>query len=254
MMKSPISYLGGKSRLAKQIVKMLPEHQTYVEPFCGAAWVFFEKEPSKVEVINDMNLDLVTFWRVIQNHLEEFLRHFKHCVISREIFDILNRTDPTTLTDIQRAVRFYYLQRTGFGGKTVGRVMPASKTRPPSLNLNTLAEGILEVHWRMKRVTIERMEALNCILRHDTPNTLFYLDPPYYGFEKDYAVVWPREKFTEMAGLLNSIKGAFILSLNDVPEVRDIFAGFRIKAVKTMYSAAATGGGKEAAEVLIHNF
>ena len=252
--KSPISYLGGKSRLAKQIVKMLPEHQTYVEPFCGAAWVFFEKEPSKVEVINDMNLDLVTFWRVVQNHLEEFLRHFKHCVISREIFDILNRTDPSTLTDIQRAVRFYYLQRTGFGGKTVGRVMPASKTRPPSLNLNTLAEGILEVHWRMRRVTIERMEALQCIRRHDAPGTLFYLDPPYYGFEKDYAVVWPREKFAEMAELLTGIKGAFILSLNDRPEVRDIFASFQIKAVKTTYSASAKGGGKEAAEVLIYNF
>ena len=253
-MKSPISYLGGKSRLAKQIVKMLPEHTAYVEPFCGAAWVFFEKEPSKVEVINDMNLDLVTFWRVVQNHFEEFIRHFKHCVISREIFDILNRTDATTLTDIQWAVRFYYLQRTGFGGKTVGRVMPATKTRPAGLNLNTLAEGILEVHWRMARVTIERMEALECIRRHDTPNTLFYIDPPYYGFEKDYAVVWPREQFTAMAALLTGIKGSFILSLNDVPAVRDIFAGFKIKAVKTMYSAAATGGGKEAAEVLIYNF
>jgi len=253
-LKSPISYLGGKSRLARQIVKMLPEHQTYVEPFCGAAWVFFEKEPSKVEVINDMNLDLVTFWRVVQNHLEEFLRHFKYCVISREIFDILNRTDPTTLTDIQRAVCFYYLQRTGFAGKTVGRVMPAHKTRPPSLNLNTLEEGILDVHWRMQRVVIERMDALECIRRHDTIQSLFYVDPPYYGFEKDYAVIWPRENFHELAGVLTGIKGAFILSLNDHPEVRNIFSAFKIKPVKTTYSASATGGGKEAAELLIYNF
>lgn len=106
----------------------------------------------------------------------------------------------------------------------------------------------------MERVVIERMEALECIRRHDTPKTLFYIDPPYYGFEKNYAAVWNRAQFTEMAALLTGIKGAFILSLNDRPEVRDIFAGFKIKAVKTMYSASATGGGKEAAEVLIYNF
>jgi len=253
-MKSPISYLGGKSRLAKQIVKMLPEHTAYVEPFCGAAWVFFEKEPSKVEVLNDMNLELVTFWRVVQNHLEEFLRHFKHCVISREIFDILNRTDATTLTDVQRAVCFYYLQRTGFAGKTKGRTMPAFKERPPSLNLTTLEEGILDVHWRMRRVVIERMDALQIIRRYDKPGTLFYIDPPYYGFEKDYPAVWPRENFQQLAGLLTGIKGVFILSLNDRPEVREIFSAFRIKAVKTLYSASAKGGGKEAAEVLIYNF
>lgn len=253
-MKSPISYLGGKSRLAKQIVKMFPEHRSYVEPFCGAAWVFFEKEPSNIEVINDMNLDLVTFWRVVQNHFEEFIRHFKYCVISREIFDILNRTDPTTLTDIQRAVRFYYLQRMGFGGKTIRRVMTAYKTCPPRLNLNSLEEGILEAHWRMKRVVIERMEALECIRRHDTQKTLFYIDPPYYGLEKDYAAVWNRAQFTEMSELLTGIKGAFILSLNDRPEVRDIFAAFKIKVVKTRYSASAAGKRKDAAEVLIYNF
>ena len=83
---------------------------------------------------------------------------------------------------------------------------------------------------------------------------IIYLDPPYYGFEKDYAVVWPRENFTELAGVLTGIKGAFILSLNDRPEVREIFSAFRIKAVKTLYSASSVGGGKEANEVLIYNF
>ncbi len=255
-MKSPISYLGGKSRLAKQIVKMLPEHTAYVEPFCGAAWVFFEKEPSKVEVLNDMNLELVTFWRVVQNHLEEFLRHFKHCVISREIFDILNRTDSTTLTDVQRAVCFYYLQRTGFAGKTKGRTMPAFKERPPSLNLTTLEEGILDVHWRMRRVVIERLDALHLIRRYDKPGTLFYIDPPYYGHEDDYAVSWPREKFGELNDCLTAIKGRFILSLNDRPEVREIFRSFHIKSVVTRYSATAQGATREKdqPELLIYNF
>ncbi|MGE4490373.1 MAG: DNA adenine methylase, partial [Kiritimatiellales bacterium] len=172
----------------------------------------------------------------------------------REIFDILNRTDPTTLTDIQRAVRFYYLQRISFGSKTVGRVMPAHRTRPPSINLTTLEEGIMEVHWRMQRVVIERMDALECIRRHDAATTLFYIDPPYYGHENDYAVSWPREKFQVLNDRLMAIKGRFILSLNDRPEVRKIFADFRIKAVKTKYTASVDGNAKEAAEVIIYNF
>lgn len=120
-MRSPLTYLGGKSRLAKTIVSMIPEYHCYVEPFSGAAWVFFTKEPSRVEVINDMDGELVTFWRVIQNHLEEFLRFYKYAVISREIFDLEKRRDPATLTDIQRAVRYYYLKRLCFGGKVDGR-------------------------------------------------------------------------------------------------------------------------------------
>ncbi|MFA5688551.1 MAG: DNA adenine methylase [Kiritimatiellales bacterium] len=255
-MKSPISYLGGKSLLAKQIVSMMPKHKAYIEPFCGAAWVFFEKEPSEVEVLNDMNLELVTFWRVVQNHLEEFLRHFKHCVISREIFDILNRTDTSTLTDVQRAVCFFYLQKMGYGGKTKGRTLTAYKERPPSLNLLTLEESILDVHWRMQKVMIERMDAVQCIQRYDTPDSLFYIDPPYYGHEKDYAVTMPREKFEEINACLSGVKGRFILSLNDVAAVRKIFAGFKIKSISTRYTASTGTGNrdKDRPEVLITNF
>ena len=71
-MNSPISYIGGKSRLAETIIKMMPQHESYCEVFAGAAWVFFRKEPSKYETINDLDSDLITFYRVLQNHLEEF--------------------------------------------------------------------------------------------------------------------------------------------------------------------------------------
>ena len=84
VLRSPLNYLGGKSRLAERIVKLIPEdHTCYCEPFCGAAWVLFAKEPSRVEVINDADGELVTFWRVVQNHLEEFLRYYKWALISR---------------------------------------------------------------------------------------------------------------------------------------------------------------------------
>ena len=114
-MKSPLNWQGGKSRLSDKIIPLIPDHVCYCEPFCGAAWILFGKEPSKAEVINDRDMDLVTFWRVIQNHLEEFLRFYKYGVVSREIFHLFNKAVPETLTDIQRAVRFYYLQRLSFG-------------------------------------------------------------------------------------------------------------------------------------------
>ena len=133
-MNSPLNYLGGKSRLAEKIVKLFPkDHVCYCEPFCGAAWVLFRKEPSKTEVINDADGELVTFWRVIQNHLEEFLRYYRFAVIARKIWDIENKKDPGLLTDIQRAVRYYYLQRLGFGGKTSGRTFGTSTTGGPRL-------------------------------------------------------------------------------------------------------------------------
>jgi len=236
-MKSPLSYLGGKSRLAKRIVSRIPEHHCYCEPFCGAAWVLFAKEPSKVEVINDLDSELVTFWRVIQHHLEEFLRYFKFAVVSRKLFELEQMKRPDTLTDIQRAVRYYYLQKLGFGGKTHSRTFGTATTSPPSLNLTTIEESLLQVHWRLARVTVEHLGACECIRRYDRPTTFFYLDPPYWH-TAGYAVPFPDEEYASLRGVLDEIQGRFILSINDTAEVRRIFKGFKIQAVSTTYSAA----------------
>ena len=86
-MNSPLAYIGGKSKLSEIIIQMIPEHRAYCEVFAGAAWVFFRKEPSKYETINDLDSDLIVFYRVLQNHLEEFLKQFKWLLSSREWFD-----------------------------------------------------------------------------------------------------------------------------------------------------------------------
>lgn len=109
--RSPLAgWMGGKLQLSKRIVAAIPEHTCYVEPFAGAAWVLFRKLESDVEVINDINRELVTFYRCIQHHLEEFVRYFKWVLVARDEFERLKRVEPDTLTDIQRAARFYYLQ------------------------------------------------------------------------------------------------------------------------------------------------
>ena len=106
-----IPWIGGKRRLAKHIIPLIQPHTCYVEPFAGAAAILFLKQPSKVEVINDINLDLVTLYRVVQHHLEEFIRQFKWALTSRQMYEWFQETPPDTLTDIQRSVRFFYLQK-----------------------------------------------------------------------------------------------------------------------------------------------
>lgn len=257
-MRSPLNYLGGKSRLAERIVKLIPsDHVCYCEPFCGAAWVLFAKAPSKVEVINDADGELVVFWRVIQNHLEEFLRYYRFAVVSRKIFELETLKNPRTLTDVQKAVRYFYLQKTGFGGKTFNRTFGTGAIQPSGLNLTALEERLLEVHWRLERVTIEHLDACEVIRIYDRPTTFFYVDPPYWK-TAGYAVPWKVCDFLRLRQALDKIQGRFLCSLNDTKEVRAIFKGFTIRKVLTTYSAAngrekANGRSQERSEVLIDN-
>src|SRR5258707_1207679 len=110
-MLSPLSYIGGKSALSKQIISIFPKHTTYIEAFAGGSQVLFRKDPSKVEILNDLDREVTNFFRVCQQHYEELVRYFRFSLVSREWFDLLKATDPTTLTDIQRAARFFYLQK-----------------------------------------------------------------------------------------------------------------------------------------------
>ncbi len=105
-MKSFIAYLGGKSNLTKKIIPLIPKHTCYCEVFAGAAWLLFKKEPSQVEIINDINTDLVTLYRVVKNHLEEFIRYLKWILVARDQFEVFKNTDPNTLTDIQAGRSF----------------------------------------------------------------------------------------------------------------------------------------------------
>ena len=181
MTKPIIPWIGGKRRLASRILPLFPDHGCYVEPFCGAAALYFLKVPAKVEVLNDVNGELVNLYRVVQHHLEEFLRQFKWALTSRQIFKWLQATPPEPLTEIQRAARFFYLQKNAFGGKVAGQTFGASATAPPRLNLLRLEEDLSDAHLRLAGATIEHLDWAECIRRYDRPATLFYCDPPYWA-------------------------------------------------------------------------
>jgi len=256
-MNSPLNYFGGKSLLAKKIIPLIPEHTCYCEPFCGAAWIFFRKDPSRVEVLNDRDFNIANLFRVIQHHPEEFLRQFKNAIISRKIFELEKKKDDETLTDIQRAVKTFYLLKNAFAGHPTNQNFGSGAKGNPNLNLLNLEEIILQVHWRLARVWIECLDYTDCIKRYDRPETFFYIDPPYYRI-KAYKYNFEPEDFGKMAEILAAIAGKFIMSHNDEKEVRRVFKDFSIRTVSTKYSAMnarKTGGrrGQERKEILISN-
>jgi len=129
-----IPWIGGNGRLAKRIIPLFPEHTCYVEPFCGAAAIYFMKNQTKVEVLNDINGELVNLYRVVKHHMDEFVRQFRWSLTSRQMYKWLQDTPEEILTDIQRAARFFYLQKNAFGGKVSRQTFGTATTSAPRRN------------------------------------------------------------------------------------------------------------------------
>ena len=253
MHKPIIPWIGGKRRLMKHLLPLLPAHNCYVEPFCGAAAVLFYKGISKVEILNDRNSDLVNLYRVIQHHLEEFCRQFKWALVSREIYSWLQDTPPYVLTDIQRAARFYYLQKMAFGGKVQRQTFGTSCTSPPRLNLLRIEEDLSQAHLRLSRVTIEHLDWQVCVAKYDRPDTVFFLDPPYWQTE-GYGTPFGFEQYEQLAATMRQMQGKAILTINDHPDMRRVFEGFETQVVSINYTVGGAGKGSDRQELIIQSW
>lgn len=248
-------YVGGKRNLARRIIDLIGTipHESYAEPFVGMGGVFLRRpDPAKAEIINDASGDVVNFFRILQRHYPQFMETLKFQITSRRRFDELVRTDPTTLTDLERAARFLYLQRLSYGGKVRGRTFGISVGREGRFNLNTLAPMLEDLHERLAAVVIEQLDFEVFLRRYDRPNTLFYVDPPYYGSEDYYGRgLFVRTDFERLAAVLKDLRGHFILSINDCPEVRAIFTGFSVVEIPTTYSLVGHGHSIQVTELII---
>jgi DNA adenine methylase len=248
----PLSYIGGKNRIANQIVAILPKHTTFAEPFAGGAQVLFHKEPSEAEILNDLNDDIVNFFRVVQLHYEEFLRYLQFILVSRKWFSLFQSQNPATLTDIQRAARFFYLQKNGYAGLVRDPHYSYSVLAPKSFNPARIREIIESAHRRLGRVQIECLPYEEILKRFDRPTTVFYLDPPYWK-RNLYRFNFTEADFQKLEERLRHIRGKFVLSLNDLPEVRELFHRFRFREIELCYTAQSTAG-KRYRELLITNY
>ncbi|HEV2674243.1 MAG TPA: DNA adenine methylase [Aliidongia sp.] len=250
-------YIGGKHKLAARITAIIEAtpHDLYAEPFVGMGGIFLRRSrAAKVEIINDYSQDVATLFRILQRHFPQFLDVLKWQLTTRADFDRLAQVDPTTLTDLERAARFLYLQRTGFGGKVAGRNFGTSRTGPARFDLNKLVPLLEAVHERLASVVIERLPYEDFIRRYDREGALFYLDPPYYGSEADYsdtADLFSRLDFDRLALVLRTIRGRFLVSLNDHPGVRRAFDGFAFEEIETTYTIGGNGSAKRVGELMI---
>lgn len=263
--RSPIKWVGGKSRLRKQIISLLPPHSCYVELFSGAAWVLFGKPPSDVEVINDIDGELINFFRIVQKRPEDFMESFDLELVSREKFEFLANLDVTKLSDIERAHRFYYIIMAGWGGELKYPRFQTSISDGGHGNrligaLKHLRERIDPVHSRLSTVIIENLSWENCFQRYNRKKTVMYIDPPYPKNKVNYfhnMQTW--DEHENLAQHLRNSECRWILSSFDVPEMRTLYLGdkYHFISVEAYSGMKKTKNGNERVknkEVLITNF
>lgn len=216
-------------------------------------WVVYflggNKKPS-VEIVNDLNKDVINLFRVVQHHYNALLEYCEYSLSSRDEFFRLRHIPREYLTDIERAYCFLYLQKHSFGGKVDHKGMDASRGR---FNQYILLKKIKLLHRRLSGVFIECLPYENFIKRQDKSGILFYLDPPYYGKEGYYKDFFTKDDFQKLAGLLKNLNGYFILSMNDVPEIRELFNGFYFDTVNIKYSYNVKTT-KQSQELIISNY
>lgn len=244
-------WFGGKRNLAKRLIDRIEAipHGCYVEPFGGMGGVFLRRGGRPpVEVLNDLSRDIANLFRVVQHHHEPLVASLRWLLTSREEFRRQLSQPPEVLTDIQRAARFLYLQRHRFAGVPTSSGMsinPYHGARGPLSLLDLIARA----HTRLSRAIIEQLPFDECIRRYDRKDTLFYLDPPYWGHEATYGQgLFSREDFERLAQQLHGIKGRFLLSIGDHPEIRRVFAKAKIEEVEVGYSAR---GRRQVTELII---
>ena len=255
-----IPYIGGKSRLAKWIISHFPSNytkMTYVEVFGGAGWVLFKKEKSLVEVYNDKDEMLVNLFIVLRDHFQEFRRRAHRTLYSRRIFTLaVEQIRNNYFKDnIDKAVAFAVSVVQSFSGTRHSWSYGIS-TKSRSENWLAFLRRLNEIRYRLSTVQIECLDFRKVIEKYDTPNTLFYLDPPYVGKESYYQGGFTEKDHIELAELLKNIKGKFLLSYYPCELVEELYKDFNweTKEVSKFSSYAKERSRPRGTELLIKNF
>lgn len=250
-MNSFISWIGGKKLLRKKILEQFPDQESfdrYIEVFGGAGWLLFSRDKhAQLEVFNDVNGELINLYRVVKYHPEALQKELEWLLMSREqFFDELNR-NTRGMTDIQRAARFFCLIKESFGAD-------CRSFGVNSKDIKKAVDYLREVSGRLNRVVIENHDFEQLIKTYDRPGALFYLDPPYYEAEKYYPDRFNPEDHERLQKCLRDLKGKFILSYNDCPQIRELYKGFAIIEVERLDNLVNKIESRKYKELIIKNF
>lgn len=261
--QSPLKYFGGKKKLLKTLLALIPKHTIYVEPFCGSASLFFAKPPSPIEVINDKDEAIINFFRVLREHPDELVRAVELTPYSRKEHEIAVATlDDKNLPPVERARRLVIAINQSFSGIYNGSW---SYTFVPSRNCpdvwNKLPEKIRLAALRLKRAHIECGDFEEVMVRWDSEDTFFYLDPPYpiVVYQEGYRIKMEMHDHLRLLRLLKRLKGKWLLSTYENPLYDRELKGYRkLKVEVVKYSGYDKSSEEErrpeAVEVLYLNY
>lgn len=214
-MKTPLTYYGGKQRLAETILSMIPKHRIYCEPFFGGGAVFFAKPPAELEVINDTNGELINFYRVLKTDFKNLEREIKCTLHSREYHQAAKVVlgYPQLFNDVKRAWAIWTLANQSFASKLGGTwrcdLQKSSSPKRLSNKRNSFTE---EYAKRLEQAQIENRDALKVIKLWDSKDAFFYCDPPYFNSDMGHYKGYTEQDFENLLIALSELKGKFLLS------------------------------------------
>lgn len=228
--KPILRWPGGKSRHLKSILPAIKPHTCYVEPFAGGLAVLLAKERSAVEVVNDSNQDIVALYRCAQFHLEGLLLEMEWQVAARSNF--ADQAENRGLTDLQRAARFLVANLTSFGGNCTSFGV-TKKSGGIGLNRERIVERLMALRARLDKVTVECLDWERCVRLYDSPETFFFLDPPYLNADIRAYAGWGESQMRHLAAVLASLRGKWLLTVDGSEFCQRTFARWNCRLVKT---------------------
>jgi DNA adenine methylase len=259
-MRTPLSYYGGKQQLATRILGMIPEHQIYCEPFCGGAAIFFAKEPSKVEIINDTNGEIINFYEVLKRDFSALEREIEISLHSRKQHrqaEVIYQ-NPDMFDRVKRAWAVWMLANVSYGCKLNG-CFGYDRTGTTSKKMaNKRSDFNVDYAIRLQQVHIECGDALRIVRSRDTPETFFYHYPPYVGADQGHYDGYTQMDFDALLGLLEVIEGKFLLSSFHNANLKDFTRRNGWHTVEFRLSSSMTHGQgrtvRDKVEVLTANY
>lgn len=228
--KPVLSWPGSKRRMLTQLLPLVPATaRCYCEVFAGSAALLLAKERHPVEVVNDLNGDLVALMRNAHFHLPALMEEMHWFIASRR--DLKDFRAQPGLTEIQRAARFLLRNKISFGGG--GTSFGVSKTQSKGFDRDAVGAALEGVRRRLNRVVVENLPYDRCIQNYDSPETVFFLDPPYVDAPTGAYDGWTQGEMTQFRTRLDRLQGTWIVTINDSPANRSLFSDCKVRTVAT---------------------
>jgi DNA adenine methylase len=229
---SVIRWFGGKALQSKGIISRFPEHHCYVEPFSGGAHVMMNKIPSKVEIFNDIDEDLVNFLMILRENKDKLIEALITLPSSRHLC-MKWQCEPLPSDPFEKAVRWFYLLRqTIIPANNIKSGWRTGKVKNTAIDYQNVLQRLSAFELRFRRIMIECLDFRECILRYDTPKTMFFVDPPYVDREDLYKGGFTENDHIELSKILNNVSGKVLLSYYADPLILELYKGWRIHTVR----------------------